>query len=144
MGKLPLFFLFISCLLFSCSKDLKHTNKIHGTWEITSLQEYSGDGNTFSTDPEGVFQFDKCQVLEDEFRAFRQQYSYSHGSSTISKNETGIYKFDDEGRLLTIRIPDDNGYHQTVYHLISLKNKKLVIEHIRSQNDRTILTLEKK
>lgn len=134
----------VTGIVFSCSKDLKQTNKIHGTWEITSLQEYSGDVSSFSTDPEGVFQFDKCQVLEEEFRAFRQQYSYSHGSNTISKNETGIYKFDDEGRLLTIRIPDDNGYHQTVYHLISLKNKKLVIEHIRSQNDRTILTLEKK
>ena len=145
MGKLSLLVLLVlPALFFSCSKDLKHTNRIHGTWELTQLQQITIEGSSFSTDPAGVFQFDKCQVLEQDFRAFRQHYSYTIGDSTVLKNETGSYKFDEEGRLLIIHIPTDNGREETIYHLISLDKRKLVIDQTQSDNSRTILTLTRK
>lgn len=145
MRKLPLFLLFmLPGLLFSCSKDIRHTNKVHGIWDITGLEDFSGNTVTFSTDPEGVFQFNKCQVYDADFRAFRQQYTYTIGDSTVARNETGKYSFDEDGRLLGVLIPGDNGIIETAYHLISLTRKELVIEHRRPAGERTVLTLRKK
>jgi hypothetical protein len=145
MLKFPLFILLaLSGLFFSCSKDIRHTNKVHGTWDITGLEHYSGNSVTFSADPEGVFQFNKCQVYDADFRAFRQQYTYTIGGTTVARNETGQYSFDDDGQLLIVHIPTDNGTRETVYHLVSLKHKELVIEHRSPAGERTVLTLRKK
>ena len=145
MRELPLFLLLLAFApVVSCSKDVRQTNKIHGTWDIVKLEEISSNGTmTFSTNPGGVMQFDKCQILDDDFRAFRRLYSYSANGSDVSVNQTGFYKFTEGGRMLTVRIPDDNGDHDTHYTVTSLRHKSLTMEYQQSDGSKMIYSLEK-
>jgi hypothetical protein len=132
-----------ACMLLGCSKDLRHTNKIHGTWDITRIEAVSPSGTTlFSTDPDGVIQFDKCDVRPDDFRAYRHDYTYHHGDSTALVRAVGTYKFDDQGRQLVVRVPENGTEHETTYHVVVFEKKEIVME-TRGGNGRTVYMLEK-
>ena len=140
-----LFILLLPALFMSCSKDLKHTNSIHGTWEIARIEQFSANGAiTFATVPTGIMQFDKCQVNQNYTRAFRQQYSYSTGTETVAFNETGTYTFDNDGQLLVVTIPNDNGHTEMFYHLTSFQNKKLVMEKQNGDGGKMVYSLIRK
>ena len=132
-------------LIASCSKDLKYTNKVHGTWKISSIEHVSTNGSAALTiQPDGVIQFDKCQVNEDETRGFRQHYAYLIGDSLVSLNATGSYIFDEEATKLIVTVPSEGSTRMTVYNVLAIDRRKLVLEEQHDENTRTVLTLAKK
>jgi hypothetical protein len=139
---------FIPTLLFlfvySCSKDVRHTNKIHGVWNIERISAVSSDGNTtFTTIPEGFFQFNKCDIHQDDYRAYKEEYTYQAGSTTVTSSGKGIYRFFDDGDRLVIRSENGGGYHQTTYHVTSFSKKKIAMEIRHSDNSKTVFELER-
>ncbi len=145
MKKIFLFLALPSTLLFACSKEIRNTNKIHGTWNVTSLQQFDADGNqTLSTQPEGTIQFNKCDVIDKDYRAFRRQYSYAGENGTVTHNETGSYRFEQDGSLLVVRIPNDNGHEHLHYRVTALERKKAVLEQLHDDESKTVLTLQER
>jgi hypothetical protein len=145
MKKLLLFITPTLLFLFlSCSKDIRKTNKIHGTWNIERISAVSSAGaTTFSADPEGVMQFNKCDIHHEDFRAYRANYTYPAGATTVVVSETGAYRFYDGGERLVIRLKNGNSYHETVYYVTSFTNKKLEMETRNADNSKTVFVLEK-
>lgn len=142
MRYLPLF-IAVAGVLSGCSKDLRHTNRIHGTWDIARIEAVSPSGvTTFSTDPDGVMQFDKCDIRDDDFRAYRHDYAFDSGDSTVLRRSVGVYKFDDEGRQLVVRTSENGTEHETTYHVVIFGKKEILME-IRNEHGRTAYTLEK-
>lgn len=132
-------------LIISCSKEIRNTNKIHGTWNVTSLQQYDAGGDqTLSAQPDGVMQFNKCDVIDDDYRAFRQQYTYSGHTGTVTLNETGSYRFEQDGAVLVVRIPSGGDHEHIRYNVTTLERKKAVLERQHEDNSKTIITLNER
>lgn len=145
MRKIPLFIASaVACVLLSCSKDLRHTNRIHGTWDITRIEAVSTTGTThFSIDPDGVMQFDKCDVRPDDFRAYRHDYTYHDGDSVVLQRTTGTYKFDDKGQRLVVHTSENGATVETVYHIVSFERKEILMETHNPDHSRTVYLLER-
>lgn len=146
MSKRPLFIAFAGVgVLLGCSKDLKHTNKIHGTWDIARIETVSTTGTIVSSiDPDGVMQFDKCDVRPDDFRAYRHDFSYHSGDSVIIDRGVGIYKFDDQGRQLVVRTAANGSETETVYRINAFERKEIRMETHSNEHGKIVYLLEKR
>ena len=135
----------IVLLAMACNKSQVRTNRIDGTWDVTRVETVSADGtSSVSTDPDGSFTFDKCNIADDDYCNYTQQTSYTIGSTVFTTNASGLYRFDDEGKTLVIREGNEDGtYDETRYTVLSFKRKKLELQDTADDGARTLYTLEK-
>jgi hypothetical protein len=96
--RLLLFTLTLLFIFGSCSKDVRYTNKVNGSWKI---DEISGTHTTSSID--GTIYFNNCDIVDEDFRLMREDYSYQLGDSTVIVKHSGAYKFADKGKTLLLR-----------------------------------------
>lgn len=131
--------------VLGCSRNQIRTNRMDGEWDITKVETYSSDGETsYSSDPEGKFEFDRCSLRKEGLCPYTQQSSYTIGATTFSINAEGEYHFDDKGQKLELRESNGDGTYDTyIYDVIDFKYKRLRIETRDSDGVRTVFTLEK-
>ena len=130
-------------MAIGCSKNQRRTNKLDGKWDVTKVEIFNENGSSsFTTDPDGNFDFHSCNLRKDDFCPYTEQLNYVYGSTTVTTNATGEYKFDDKGMMLVLRTQDEDGsVRETNYHVLDFKHDLFRVEN--TDNARTIYTLER-
>lgn len=86
----------------SCSKNVKNTNRIHGDYTITAI-----DGTHQVSDISGVLKFNKCDIPEENYRTYHEDYTFTLGETVNHVRNTGAYTFRDNGKALFVKIPGE-------------------------------------
>lgn len=101
--------LFLSAILFGCSKEQKAIDMLEGSWELLRYNQLYSNGLSSPIPSKGMLSFVKYQTKKTNTGKFSRTQHYTSKGSEVHIQEDGAYTVNDQGKGLKLTILQPDG-----------------------------------
>jgi hypothetical protein len=107
--KLAAIILFLSTVLFGCSKEQKAIDMLEGNWELVGYNQLYSSGLSSPIPSTGLLSFVTYQTKKTNTGTFSRTQHYTSKGSEVHIQEDGAYTVNDKGKGLKLTILQPDG-----------------------------------